>query len=118
MKRLLRRTVFLIIVLVALCFLLIGIDAKRFVRIVKKGDMVAVVFDVQRRDKDGQLLGYVYLPDGRMLNEEIVRAGYAKVITIPPNVKYRERFLEAHKEARMYRRGRPPFGANGSRCQT
>lgn len=83
-----------------------GIDAKRFVeRIVKKGDVVAIAFDVQTRDKDGQLLGYVYLPDGRMLNEEIVRAGYAKVITIPPNVKYRERFLEAYKEARMYRRG-------------
>jgi micrococcal nuclease len=83
-----------------------GIDAKRFAeRIVKKGDMVAVAFDVQTRDKDGRLLGYIYLPDGRMLNEEIVRAGYAKVITIPPNVKYQERFLEAHKEARMYRRG-------------
>ena len=83
-----------------------GIDAKRFVeRIVKKGDTVAVAFDVQKRDKDGILLGYVYLPDGRMLNEEIVRAGYAKVITIPPNVKYQKRFLEARKEARMYRRG-------------
>ena len=83
-----------------------GIDAQRFVeRIVKKGDMVAIAFDVQMKDKDGRLLGYVYLPDGRMLNEEIVRAGYAKVIAIPPNVKYQERFLEAHKEARMYRRG-------------
>jgi micrococcal nuclease len=40
-----------------------------------------------------------------MLNEEIVRAGYAKVITIPPNVKYNERFLEAYKEAKKYRRG-------------
>ena len=83
-----------------------GIDAKRFVeRIVKKGDMIAVAFDVQTRDKDGQLLGYIYLPDGRMLNEEIVRAGYAKVITIPPNVKYNERLLEAYKEAKKYRRG-------------
>jgi micrococcal nuclease len=39
------------------------------------------------------------------LNEEIVRAGYAKVITIPPNVKYNERLLEAYKEAKKYRRG-------------
>jgi micrococcal nuclease len=83
-----------------------GIDAKRFVeRIVKKGDMVALSFDVQMRDQEGKLQGYVYLPDGRMLNEEIVRAGYAKVIMVPPNVKYKERFLEAYKEAKAYRRG-------------
>jgi micrococcal nuclease len=83
-----------------------GIDAKRFVeRIVKKGDMVALAFDVRMRDKEGRLLGYVYLPDGRMLNEEIVRAGYARVVTTPPNVKYRERFMEAYREARAYRRG-------------
>ena len=57
------------------------------------------------RDRDGKMQGYVYLPDGRMLNEEILRAGYAKVVVTPPNVKYQERFLEAQKEARTYRRG-------------
>lgn len=83
-----------------------GIDAKRFVeRIVKKGDMVVMAFDVQARDQEGKLQGYVYLSDGRMLNEEIVRAGYAKVAIAPPNVKYQARFMEAYKEARIYRRG-------------
>jgi micrococcal nuclease len=83
-----------------------GIDAKRFVeRIVKKGDLVAIALDVQPRDQEGKLQGYVYLPDGRMLNEEIVRAGYAKVTFIPPNVKYQERFQKASKEAKTYRRG-------------
>jgi len=83
-----------------------GIDAKRFVeRIVKKGDIVVMSFDVQARDQEGKLQGYVYLSDGRMLNEEIVRAGYAKVAVAPPNMKYQERFIEAYKEARIYRRG-------------
>jgi micrococcal nuclease len=83
-----------------------GIDAKRFVeRIVKKGDIVVMAFDVQVRDQEGKLQGYVYLSDGRMLNEEIVRAGYAKVAVSPPNMKYQERFIEAYKEARIYRRG-------------
>jgi len=83
-----------------------GIDAKRFVeRIVKKGDIVVMAFDVQVRDQEGKLQGYVYLSDGRMLNEEIVRAGYAKVAVAPPNMKYQERFIEAYKEARIYRRG-------------
>jgi micrococcal nuclease len=33
------------------------------------------------------------LSNGKMLNEEIVKAGYANVMTIPPNVKYKDRFL-------------------------
>ncbi len=40
-----------------------------------------------------------------MLNEEIVMAGYANVMTIPPNVKYQDRFLEAYKQARERKRG-------------
>jgi micrococcal nuclease len=35
-----------------------------------------------------------------MLNEEVVRAGYANLLTHPPNVKYQERFLKAYREAR------------------
>ena len=83
-----------------------GIDAKRFVeRIVNKGDIVFLAFDVQVKDQEGKLQGYVYLSDGRLLNEEIVRAGYARVTVSPPNVRFKERFMDALKEARTYRRG-------------
>jgi micrococcal nuclease len=40
-----------------------------------------------------------------MLNEEIVKAGYAQLMTIPPNVKYQERFLKAYRGARESHRG-------------
>ncbi len=60
---------------------------------------------VQSRDKYGRLLGYVYLQNGEMLNEKIVGAGYANVMTIPPNVKYQERFLGVNREARENKRG-------------
>ena len=40
-----------------------------------------------------------------MLNEEIIKAGYANVMTIPPNVKYKDRFLNDYKEARESKRG-------------
>ncbi len=46
------------------------------------------------------LLGYVYLYGGKMLGEEIVKVGYANLMTHPPNVKYQERFLKAHQEAK------------------
>ncbi len=40
-----------------------------------------------------------------MLNEEIVKAGYANVMIIPPNVKYQDKFLKAYKEARERKKG-------------
>ncbi len=49
-------------------------------------------FDVQRKDKYGRLLGYVWLAGGRMLNEEMVKGGYAGLMTYPPNVSIMEGF--------------------------
>ncbi|OPY82136.1 MAG: Thermonuclease precursor [Syntrophorhabdus sp. PtaU1.Bin153] len=83
-----------------------GIESARYVRRqVKKGDTVILEFDVRMRDKYGRLLSYVYLVDGRMLNEEILRAGYAYVVSAAPNVKYQDRFQNARCEAKKNRRG-------------
>lgn len=83
-----------------------GREATRFVQILlKPGDEVSLEFDTQIRDKYGRLLAYVFLRDGKMLNEEILRAGYAHLLTYPPNVKYVERFLRAYQEARENNRG-------------
>ncbi len=72
-------------------------NAKRYVEsLVKPGDLITIEFDVQERDRHGRLLGYIYLSNGKMLNEEIVKAGYANVMTIPPNVKYQDRFLKVY----------------------
>ncbi len=82
-----------------------GKAATNYVKsIVKLGTDIEIEFDVQSRDKYGRLLGYVYL-NGEMLNEKIVGAGYASIMTIPPNVKYQERFLAAFREARENNRG-------------
>jgi len=40
-----------------------------------------------------------------MINAELVRQGYAQVATIPPNVRYADRFRQLHQEAREARRG-------------
>jgi micrococcal nuclease len=83
-----------------------GKRATAYVKgLVKAGDLITLEFDVQERDRYGRLLGYVYLSNGKMLNEEIVKAGYANVMTIPPDVKYKDRFLKTYQEARESRRG-------------
>jgi len=73
--------------------------------LVKQGDIVTIEFDVQEKDRYKRLLGYVYLSNGKMLNEEILKAGYANVMTIPPNVKYKDKFLRAYKYARKIKSG-------------
>ena len=83
-----------------------GKRATKYVKsLVKQGDLITIEFDVQARDRYGRILGYVYLPNGKLLNEEIVKAGYASVMTIPPNIKYKDIFLNAFKAANENRRG-------------
>ena len=68
------------------------------------GKNVQLVFDVQRRDRFGRLLAYVFAGDS-FLNAELVAAGYAEVATYPPNVRHRETFMTRQREARQARRG-------------
>ncbi len=83
-----------------------GKRATEYVKsLVKPGDLITIEFDAQQKDRYDRLLGYDYLSNGKMLNEEIVKAGYANVMTIPPNVKYQDRFLGAYEEARERKKG-------------
>lgn len=65
--------------------------------------------DVSETDKYRRLLRYVFLPlpDGQILfvNDYMVREGFAKVLTYPPDVKYNEQFRQAEREAREDGRG-------------
>ncbi|MBO8159597.1 thermonuclease family protein [Thermosyntropha sp.] len=76
-----------------------GKEASEFTRNLLEGEKVKLVFDVQERDKYGRLLAYVY-KDDVMVNELLIKEGYARVLTIPPNVKYADRFLEEERKAR------------------
>lgn len=60
---------------------------------------------MQKRDKYGRLLAYVYLEDGPFVNAWLVQHGYAQVMTVPPNVKHQELFLKLQREAREARKG-------------
>jgi len=83
-----------------------GAEAKAYVNsLIKRGNFITIEFDVKEMDRFGRLLCYVYLSNGKMLNEEIVKAGYANVKSIPPNVKYEDRFLDAFKYAKEEERG-------------
>jgi len=83
-----------------------GRRSTRYVKsIIKPGDHVQIEMDLGERDRYGRLLGYIWLANGKMLNEEMVKGGYASLMTYPPNVKYRDRFERAYREAREAKRG-------------
>lgn len=78
-----------------------GRKAKRKLQdIIRKTDKtVRIELDVDERDKYGRLLAYLWTKDGRLVNEEMVRSGYALLYTIPPNVKYVDRLRKAQERA-------------------
>ena len=85
----------------------LGRRAYVFTKSLVEGKRVSLEFDVERHDRYDRLLAYVYLKDASrtFVNAEIVRAGYASLMTFPPNVKYADVFLKLYQEARENRRG-------------
>jgi micrococcal nuclease len=68
------------------------------------GRRVTLEPDAEPRDRYGRLLAYVRV-GSRMVNEALVRDGYATPLTIPPNVRHAERFRRLAAEARRAGRG-------------
>jgi micrococcal nuclease len=73
----------------------------------------SIEYDVERRDKYGRLLAYVRTGDGRFVNEEMLRDGFAVLFTVPPNVRYMKEFRAAQESARD--RGLGIWGKRGLR---
>jgi len=65
---------------------------------------VRLEMDVQARDRYGRLLAYVWVDD-TMVNAELVRRGYAQVMTVPPNVRHQALFVKLQRDAREAGRG-------------
>lgn len=88
------------------CF---GKEASEFNKQLVEGKEVILTKDISDWDKFGRLLRHVYLKteDGGSLfvNDYLVRQGYAKASTFPPDVKFSSQFLEAQEEARNNKRG-------------
>lgn len=82
-----------------------GRRAYEFTKGLVEGKSVRLEFDKQRMDKYKRLLAYVYLLDGTFVNAEIVKAGYASLMNIPPDDKYAVLFKKLYDEARQEKRG-------------
>jgi micrococcal nuclease len=85
------------------CF---GRKASAFTHRLLDNRRVRLVGDVEARDRYGRLLAYVYrADDGLFVNAALVRGGYAVPLTVPPNVRFADRFRTLAAEARRAGRG-------------
>lgn len=73
-------------------------------RYLRKGTRVSLELDVRPRDQYQRTLAYVWLGD-TLVNEAMVREGWAVQFTLPPNVRYVDRIRAAEHDARAHRRG-------------
>jgi micrococcal nuclease len=72
--------------------------------LIPAGTTVGLEFDVAPTDRHGRWLAYVWA-GSLLVNEVMVRDGWAVLFTVPPNVKYAERIQAAQTEAREQRAG-------------
>ena len=84
------------------CF---GQAASDFNRRLVAGKRVHLVLGRERRDRYGRLLAYVRVQGGPLVEDELLRRGYARTLTIPPNDDRARHFATLEREARSERRG-------------
>jgi len=90
-----------------------GRKAKKHLRELVKGSggIVRVEMDITKYDKYDRLLAYLWLDDKTLINELMLRDGYAVLFTIQPNSKHVDRLKKAQYAARKNRSG--IWGPNG-----
>lgn len=75
-------------------------EASRYNQSLVEGKNVRLSQDTSARDRYGRLLAYVYLEDGRFLNEELVKNGYAFSSAYPPDIANQRVLEQAQESAR------------------
>jgi micrococcal nuclease len=83
------------------CF---GPQASAFNHRLVEGRGVRLVYDSERRDVYGRLLAYVFVGQ-RFVNARLVRLGYARTLTIPPNDTHAGLFHRLARGAGLAGRG-------------
>lgn len=77
-----------------------GKEASERAKAMLQGRRVRLGFDVEKRDRYGRTLAYLWLEDGTFVNLRLVEEGYAFSYPYPPNVAHEAEFRAAERRAR------------------
>ncbi len=76
-----------------------GKEAYEFTKGLVEGKKVRLTYDLNKKDKYGRTLAYVYLEDGKFLNAEVIKQGYGFVYRYFL-FKYFDEFKQYERDAR------------------
>jgi micrococcal nuclease len=83
-----------------------GTEATRALwRLIPPGSTVDTAADAERHDRFGRLLLYLWKPGGVFVNEALIRSGFARTMTVPPNTSHAPTFHRAERSAQRTRAG-------------
>jgi micrococcal nuclease len=82
-----------------------GPEASAYAKRLLRGRRVRYALGAETRDRYGRALVYLWLDDGRFVNELLVARGYARTLAIAPNVRHAALFARRAREARDARLG-------------
>jgi micrococcal nuclease len=82
-----------------------GYTARTFNQQMVLNRKVRLEFDLERHDRYGRLLAYIFLAEETFLNEQMLQKGYAFFLFHKPNLKYNQRLMKAQQEAMKARKG-------------
>lgn len=82
-----------------------GKEAKAYLTKLLLNKKVRLEYDVSKTDRYNRTLAYVYMQDGTFVNAELIKQGYGKVMTVPPNVKFADEFVKLQQKARNQKVG-------------
>ena len=80
-------------------------EAFEYTKEILLGQLVYLEYDEVKEDKYGRTLAYLFLADGTFFNKKLLEKGYARLLLIPPNLKYSDVLREAEESARAAGRG-------------
>jgi endonuclease YncB( thermonuclease family) len=63
------------------------------------GAKIRLEYDLEMEDRYKRVLAYIFLENGEMLNALLVRKGLAHVMSVRPNLKYRDLLLDCQRKA-------------------
>lgn len=80
-------------------------EAYEYTRDNLLGEYVYLEYDKEKKDKYGRVLAYVFFSDGTLFNTRLLEEGYAQLFPVSTEMKYRDIFKSAAREARERERG-------------
>ena len=82
-----------------------GEEAKQWLGRKLRNKKIRLEKDIEKRDKYGRLLAYIFTKDNEHINLELVKKGYASVNIYPPNLKYTDELQKAQQFAEQKQLG-------------